>query len=114
MSGEKIEHATTCAKDAAAIIRRAPANSTFHIHVRMDAPLANGEQYIPGGFSGPVQVSRGVAERFVTDAFRESLTARGCVLRISEHVGECRTRWKTDGSIEREPYGQPRRFFWIG
>jgi hypothetical protein len=114
MSGERIEHVTTNAEEAAALIRRAPANSSFYLHVRMDAPLADGAQYIPGGFSAPAQVSRGVAERFVTDAFRASLAARGCVLRIAEHVGERRTRWKRDGSAEREEYGQPRRHYWIG
>lgn len=113
MSDTRTEHATRSAEEAARIIRNAPANSSFFLHVRMDAPLENGEQYIPGAFSGPVQVSRGAAERFVTDAFRDSLAARGCVLRIAEHVGERRTRWKGDG-LEREEYGQPRRHFWIG
>jgi hypothetical protein len=109
----RTEHATRNAEEAAAIIRRAPANSSFFLHVRMDAPLADGAHYIPGGFSAPVEVSRGVAERFVTDAFRASLTDKGCVLRIVEHVGARRTRWKAD-TMEREEYGNPRRHYWIG
>jgi hypothetical protein len=114
MSNDKrTEHATRNAEEAAQIIRSAPANSSFFLHVRMDAPTSDGKHYVPGGFSAAVQVSRGVAERFVTDAFRASLTDKDCVLRIVEHVGERRTRWKS-GTMEREEYGNPRRHYWIG
>lgn len=114
ITGERTEHETRSGEEAAAIIRRAPVNSSFYVHVRIDAPITGGEHYIPGGFFASVQVSRNGAERFVTDAFRASLAARGCVLRIVESVGERRTRWKRDGSFQREEYGQPRRSFWIG
>jgi hypothetical protein len=110
-----VEHMTRSADEALKIMRAARTNAHFRIHVAIDAPLPDTDNmYIPGGFRAGVQVSRGAAEAFVSDAFTARLTERGAALKISVYTGDRRTRWKRDGSAEREEYGAPRVTVWIG
>lgn len=109
-----VEHMATSKADALKILNSARTNARFYLHVRLDAQLpATPDKYLPGAFSAGVQVSRGAAERFISDAFSERLAERGAALKISVNTGERRTKY-CDKARDVVAFGAPRVFVWIG
>ena len=96
------------------IIRKAPANSRFFLHARIDAKLADDpEHYIPDAFCAGVRMTRAEAMAFMRDAWRDSLAARRAVMPITEYVGEPSQRWsKRKRAVVTS--ATPERRFWIG
>jgi hypothetical protein len=108
------KHLPRTKAEALQLVRAAKVNARFYIHVANDAELPDTpDKYLPGAFRGCVQVSRGAAERFIVDAFSESLEQRGAALPVRVNVGARRSRWsdKAGGMVE---YGEPRILVFIG
>jgi hypothetical protein len=110
----KTEHVLTSRADALKLLRGFPVNTRIYLHIFIDAQLpATPDKYIPDAFNGSVKISRDEAEKFVNDAFTDTLEKRGAALNISEHVGDRRKRWNDKAGAYVE-YGEPRRYVWIG
>jgi hypothetical protein len=107
-------HLTTTKAEALKLLRSCRARAHFRIHAACDGMLpADPEHYMPGAFSAGVQVSRGAAEMFVNDAFRETHEKRGYALKITISEGSRRSKWD-DTKRAYVEYGAPSLFVWIG
>ena len=116
MTTEKKTVVHLCATKAEAlkVLRSCRVRAHFRIYAAVDALLpADPEHYVPGGFRGSVQVSRGAAELFVSDTFNERHEANGRALKISVTEGSRRQKWDNTKSAYVD-YGAPSLFVWIG
>lgn len=114
MAEIRIEHAVMSADQGIDLIRKAPANSRFLLHVRMSARLADDpDHYIPEAFCAGVRMTRDEAMRFMRDAWRDSLVERRAVMPVVEYVGEHRERWSASKKTTVVS-ATPERRFWFG
>lgn len=72
-------------EEAAAHCKKAPKNTSFHLHVRVDMPLMNKpSQEYRGGFTGYLTISRAQAIRMFTSGHVAKQVADEALIPVTE------------------------------